>query len=183
MLEWHGFQARFCTRLYSAKNSAPNFKECTCTGMDHSETLTVNWQMCAVAMGHYKSIQRCPSTASNNETKKTTERQERRKEIQRLGSLSPVHKIQNAIDSQDPPPPPPPPSFLAHPDLPDTRRPCQVQTVHITTRMSKWHVTRKRHGATKNQKISYGGDLRPFVCMKFSYSCWPLRPLWLALNF
>ena len=32
-------------------------------------------------------------------------------------------------------------------------------------------------------KFSYAGDLRPFVRMKFSYSCWPLRILWLALSF
>ena len=34
-----------------------------------------------------------------------------------------------------------------------------------------------------HSKFSYAGDLRPFVRMKFSYSCWPLRILWLILNF
>ena len=32
-------------------------------------------------------------------------------------------------------------------------------------------------------KFSYVGDLRPFVRMKFSYSRWRLRILWLALSF
>ena len=32
-------------------------------------------------------------------------------------------------------------------------------------------------------EFSYAGDLPPFVRMKFLYSRWPLRILWLALNF
>ena len=31
--------------------------------------------------------------------------------------------------------------------------------------------------------FSYVGDLRPFVCRKFSYGCWPLGILWFALTF
>ena len=102
----------------SAKISAPNFKECSCSGMDHSKTLTINLQMCEVAMGHYKSIQRCPSTAGNNETKKTTERQESRKEMQKLEkSLSSSQNTECNRLSQTPHPTP----------LPCTPRPTRYQ--------------------------------------------------------